>query len=90
MQGRSHAPVCWDSGRRESAGVHLLGSPHFEVPFTVGAQLEARASHPELADRIATRARQRGDRAFRAFTRDDFDALRGDSGASERAWLPDR
>ena len=36
-----------------------MSTPRFEVPFTVGAQLEARASHPEIADRIAIRAGER-------------------------------
>ena len=40
-----------------------------EAPFTVGAQLEARAEHPDVAERIAIRS---GDRSwtFRRF-RDD-------------------
>ncbi len=36
-----------------------MSIPQFEAPFTVGAQLEARAAHPEVADRIAIRAGER-------------------------------
>jgi len=36
-----------------------LSTPQFEAPFTVGDQLELRASHPEIADRIAIRAGER-------------------------------
>jgi len=38
-----------------------LSPPEFEAPFTLGAQLEARAAHPEVADRVALRA---GDRVW--------------------------
>jgi fatty-acyl-CoA synthase len=36
-----------------------LPTPQHEIPFTIGAQLEARASHPETEDRIAIRAGER-------------------------------
>ncbi len=36
-----------------------MSAPQFEAPFTVGAQLEARAAHPDFADRIALRAGER-------------------------------
>ncbi|MEE8509025.1 MAG: AMP-binding protein, partial [Myxococcota bacterium] len=35
--------------------------PQIEAPFTIGAQLEARAAHPEIADRVAIRL---GDRVW--------------------------
>ncbi len=39
----------------------MSSPPQFDAPFTVCAQLEARASHPDVADRVAIRA---GDRAW--------------------------
>jgi fatty-acyl-CoA synthase len=36
-------------------------APQFDAPLTLGAQLEARAAHPDVADRIALRE---GDRAW--------------------------
>ena len=32
-----------------------MPAPTFDAPLTLGAQLEARASHPEVADRLALR-----------------------------------
>ena len=33
-------------------------SPLIEAPLVIGAQLDARAAHPELADRVAIRSRE--------------------------------
>jgi fatty-acyl-CoA synthase len=38
-----------------------VSAPQIDAPFTFGAQLDARAAHPELSDRIALRL---GDRAW--------------------------
>ena len=39
----------------------MIASPRFDAPLTLGAQLDARASHPDVADRIALR---QGDRSW--------------------------
>jgi fatty-acyl-CoA synthase len=39
----------------------VTAPPRFDVPLTLGAQLDARAAHPEVADRIALR---QGDRSW--------------------------
>ena len=39
----------------------MTPSPQIEAPLTLGAQLEARAAHPEIAERVAVRL---GDRAW--------------------------
>jgi fatty-acyl-CoA synthase len=39
----------------------VTSPPQIEAPLTIGAQLEARAAHPEIADRVAIRL---GDRAW--------------------------
>jgi len=40
--------------------------PQLDAPLTLGAQLEARAAHPEVADRVALRS-ARGDWTYRRF-----------------------